>query len=396
MSSAKIILKQNKTKCLTKIPLYLRVTHNRRSSYLYLGHTIQQKYWDDNSQKVKSSYNNSARLNAYLSSKLLQVENEILIAEAKKEHYTAKDIIASLNKKPKMTFTQFADDYRDRLLDNGNYSRYKKLKGILSKLKDFNKNVDLEFEALNYDFLKKYELWLKKTKKNKINTIHSNMKFIRQLFREAITEQLVEAEKNPFLRFKLKQQKTSRQFLIDSEIDSIYALDLTGTREVCRDMFVFACDTGIRISDLLTIKRSHFDGNHLVFNMRKTKSTIRLKIPTRAKTILNKYEASLTPKTEYIFPPLQTTKYAGTSLDKAIMSKTTLFNSYLKEIANQAEIEKHLTFHVSRHSFGTRAIGKGIRVEVASKLMGHTDLKTTMIYAQIVNADMDQGMSAFD
>ncbi|MFT4521683.1 MAG: integrase [Bacteroidia bacterium] len=86
------------------------------------------------------------------------------------------------------------------------------------------------------------------------------------------------------------------------------------------------------------------------------------------KTILNKYEVSLTPKTEYIFPPLQATKYTGTTLDKAIMSKTTLFNSYLKEIANQAEIEKHLTFHVSHHSFGTRAIGIGIRVEVASNL----------------------------
>jgi site-specific recombinase XerD len=68
----------------------------------------------------------------------------------------------------------------------------------------------------------------------------------------------------------------------------------------------------------------------------------------------------------------------------------------LKIIAAKAGIEKHISFHSSRHTFATRALKKGMRIEYVSKLMGHTNLKTTQIYAKIVNEELDKAMDVFN
>ncbi len=396
MSSIKIVLKREKAKGFTKIPLYLRITKNRKSSYKALGHKVTEKQWDANMQRVKSSHPNSARLNSVLANKVAEAEKQLLKDEEAVQFNTAKDLIKGMNKKGMDSFTQFGEEYLQRLLDEQNYSRHKKLKGILSKLSDYTNSSEISFNEINVPFLESYEKWMRNVRNNKTNTIHANMKFIRQLFREAVNSKTINPEQNPFLQYKLKQEKTQREYLTDEEIDRIHALELSGTKKICQDMFVFACDTGIRISDLLTIRRKNYDGKHLTFQMRKTKSTVSIMLSSRAQEILSTYEPNKKPKSEYLFPPMRGKSADKLTIEKAIMSKTAQFNSYLKSIAELAEIEKHVTFHVSRHSFGTRALRKGIRIEQASKLMGHSDLKTTMVYTKIVNSDLDEAMKAFD
>ena len=129
--------------------------------------------------------------------------------------------------------------------------------------------------------------------------------------------------------------------------------------------------------------------------MRKTKETLFIKLPSRAQSIVEQYIQQCTSSSDFICPSLRGRTYTKLQLDKAIMSKTALYNKYLKTISKKAEIDKHITFHVSRHTFGTRALRKGIPVQIVQKLMGHNSIKTTMIYAKVVDSELDKAMEAF-
>ena len=60
-------------------------------------------------------------------------------------------------------------------------------------------------------------------------------------------------------------------------------------------------------------------------------------------------------------------------------------NAYLKEIADICQINKNLTYHVARHTFATMSISKGVPIETVSKMLGHSKIQTTQIYARITN-----------
>ncbi len=83
-------------------------------------------------------------------------------------------------------------------------------------------------------------------------------------------------------------------------------------------------------------------------------------------------------------------------LFKAISSNTAYTNKNLKMIADKAEINKNISFHSSRHTWATRALRKGMRIEYVSKLMGHSTIKTTQVYTKIVNSELDNAMNVFD
>ena len=111
--------------------------------------------------------------------------------------------------------------------------------------------------------------------------------------------------------------------------------------------------------------------------------------------------ASYNPKkkdSDFVFPLLKNSiDYSdATTLFKAISSNTAHANKNLKLIANKAEISKSISFHSSRHSFATRALRKGIRIEYVSKLLGHSSIKTTQIYTKIINSELDNAMDIFN
>ncbi len=83
-------------------------------------------------------------------------------------------------------------------------------------------------------------------------------------------------------------------------------------------------------------------------------------------------------------------------LDKMISSKTTIVNKQLKDLATDAGIDKNLSFHISRHTWATRALRKGVSIDKVSKLMGHAAIKETQVYAKIVNEELDKAMDVFN
>ena len=84
------------------------------------------------------------------------------------------------------------------------------------------------------------------------------------------------------------------------------------------------------------------------------------------------------------------------ALDNEISKGTALINKSLKALEEDSELGKHISFHISRHTWATRALRKGISIDKVSKLMGHAQIKETQIYAKIVNEELDKAMDVFN
>ena len=144
------------------------------------------------------------------------------------------------------------------------------------------------------------------------------------------------------------------------------------------------CFTGLSYIDIKTLKASEicisFDGKPWIMRHRqKTDTPVNvplLKIPL---AILKKYEGRL-PKGE-LLPVLSNQK----------------LNSYLKEIADLCGINKNITFHLARHTFATTTtLSKGVPIETVSKMLGHTNIETTQIYARSTNEKIRKDMSSLE
>jgi hypothetical protein len=149
---------------------------------------------------------------------------------------------------------------------------------------------------------------------------------------------------------------------------------------------------------MLQIQWKHFDGTNINFTIKKTGTQLSIKVPNKGLEILDKYKLPKTDKNAYIFPmlPKDLNLDNPVDVDIAISSATSYINKNLKSIATKAKIEKHLSFHISRHTWATRALKKGISIDKVSKLMGHAAIKETQIYAKIVSSELDKAMDVFN
>ncbi len=154
-------------------------------------------------------------------------------------------------------------------------------------------------------------------------------------------------------------EKTTKTYLSEDELSAIVRLQLTPeTRmDLHRDMFIFAANAGgLRVSDVLMLKWSNFDQTHINFKRKKTGPQSGIKLPTIALDIIEKYRAQA-QSVKYIFPMLvnDLNEKDARELDSAISSASAYINKNLKFIARKAGIEKTLSFHISRHTWATRA-----------------------------------------
>lgn len=398
--SVKLVLRKDKVNKLGLVPIHFRITKNRKSSYVASGKYIRVNEWDEKNNKVKTTYKNSTRLNHYLMTKLTELHNDVLELETTQKLPTGLQLKQSLYGKQPLEFFPYSEAINQKNLLEGKVSTFDKNSSILKKLKNYVKGKKITFQEITPAFLNEYEAYLR-ARGNKTNTIHKDMRYIRKLFNDAYREELIDHHTIPFNRYKMKTEKTVRDYLNDDEILLIEQLPLLqGTKiDLHRDMFVFASyAAGLRVSDVLTIKWKDYDGEYLHVTVNKTKGQLSIKLPNKAIAILNKYNKGNSNPTDYIFPMVDNsvTPSNARAYDLAVSRATACINKSLKLIAKKCKIEKRLSFHISRHSFATRALTKGISIDKVSKLLGHSNIATTQIYAKIVNSELDKAMDVFN
>ena len=397
----------NKINKYGQVPIYLRVTKNRRSKYIALDVYIDPKDWNEKTGKVRPGAINAKQINSYLSIK--EAEATSLEMESRSNFVSAYDIKSKLlGISPGDFFTFFEKRLQERSeeFSIGTINHYK---CVQKKLKNFCGKEQLYFDELNVPFIRDFQEYLKNTLNNHTNTIHSNLKIIRTLINDATAEELMPIEKNPFNKIKLKTQKTSREFLLDDELDRLEKLELQENSIIFhhRNLYIFSAYTaGIRISDLLTMRWKNFDGEHLYFTIKKNQEDISIKLPEKSLALLKYYrgiaqqekEKTFIPPESYIFPLLKISfdETDKLILHKAISSATTYVNKNLRLLTKKAKIHKNISFHTARHSWAVRALQKGMRIEYVSKLMGHASVKHTEVYAKILNEELDKAMEIFN
>jgi integrase/recombinase XerD len=204
----------------------------------------------------------------------------------------SKRIKDVLKGKKSGSFLDYADNYNLGLKKNGQISTYTKRKAIFAKLRAYLKDQDLSFDELTVTFLKGYERHLRDELGNGTNTIHFNLKVLRRVINEAIDEDLMDHAKNPFLRYKLKLEKTGKEYLTEEQLTQLEALELTPGTKVYphRNMYVFSAYTGgLRILDVLLLKWEHIEDGNVIITTKETGTIVAIKAPAKALAILDLY-----------------------------------------------------------------------------------------------------------
>ncbi|MFW5726733.1 MAG: site-specific integrase, partial [bacterium] len=194
--------------------------------------------------------------------------------------------------------------------------------------------------------------------------------------------------KDPFIKFKLKFEKKDRGFLTQDELLRIQEKNLPIERlDQTRDIFIFSCYTGLSYAEVYDLTPQHIVmglDRKLWIQGKRRKSGEFYKVPLlpQAKAMVDKYQDH----------PLSQAN--GKVLPVYTNQKT---NAYLKEIATLCEIDKNLSFHLARHTFATTVtLANGVPIESVSKMLGHTSLRTTQVYAKVVEQKLSEDMSKLE
>ncbi len=401
MSTVKVIFDEKRLTKSGEVPIWLRIIKDRKPKYISLRIKVKPKDWDVANNRVKKSHPNSQRLNNFISHKLADAEGIVLELDTSKKYSSPSKVKDAVLGRSSVSFFKYAQRNLDRLEKEGKVSTFESQQITLIKLKKYLKGKDLIFDELTVPFLIGYQDYLRDELGNAVNTIHCNFKNIRKLVNDAVREEILPMDKNPFIRFKCKSENSEKSFLTEEELQKVEEIYLDPEKNLChsRNMYVFACYTGgLRISDMLQLKWGNYDGERLIIRTQKTDTLLSIMLPNKSKAIIEQYLKTDTQPTDFIFPFLENYKDYSEPfvLHKSISNANATINIHLSKIATALQIPKKMNFHSSRHCFAVRALRKGMRIEYVSKLMAHSSIKTTQIYAKIVNEQLDEAMAIFN
>jgi integrase len=384
----KLVLRKDRPNKTGQLPVYLRITENRKPRYYSSGIFVKDKDWLDEKQRVSRKHPDADFVNDRLN-EFFHIQRSLFLNQIKEvEEPEIPD------------FFSYAEKIMERLKANKQYEEWKKYRVVIGKFRDFTDTDYLPFDEITVGTLVDFETYLRTVKKNGRNTIYKNTSKIRRIFRIAIQEEIIPPSVNPFTRYSPKSERPSEKTkLAIADIKRIQDLDLSpgSWKWHSRNYFLFSfyC-AGIRFGDLCLLKWNNIHNGRLVYQMTKTGHGKNVKLLPPALEILQHYEDDRDPES-YIFPLLPANKDLSDPFDlkKAISSKNVLVNKFLQAIGRLAEIQEHITFHVSRHSFADYARKKNMNLYSISKALGHSDLKITQQYLksfdeETLDEDMDK------
>lgn len=396
-SSVKVTLRKKLNK-EGKYPLAVRITKDRRTSYLYTGQFIDLKHWDSKERIVRKSHPNAMRLNNLLLAKLSEANMKILELQTTKDDISSKqikkEITAPLNK---TTFKELAESYLQEIKANGKLTRHASDKVRVDHLVRFAKNNYLTFKEIDEAFLKRFMSYLKLSKKLSQRSIVNNLVVIRTLYNRAIKQGMVDRKHYPFGsdKIRIKFPETEKVGLTIKEIQEIEGLETLNEQENhARNVWLFSFYlAGMRVSDVLLIRWSDIYDDRLHYRMNKNDKLLSLKLPEKLLPILMQYKVDKSCDEDFIFPEM---KKANTESLQDVFAKTKTatkkFNNYLKSIAEKAKIAKKITMHIARHSFGNIA-GDKIPIQMLQKLYRHSSVTTTINYqANFMHRETDDAL----
>ncbi len=375
--------------------VFARVTVNGRRTEISLKKKVRVQNWDEAKGKARGSKEETRRLNEHIE------RIRSLVADCYHQLIEQRKVVTTDSVKALFLGIEVEDftlcklaEYHNRemvhKLAPGTMKNYFTTQKYIEKfLKERYKRKDICLSELNYKFILDFEVYLKNHKpKDHQKQLNNNgiMKHIERLCKMInLAISLDWLAKNPFANFKLHFDKVDKDFLTSAELSAVFKKSFPIERlQIVRDIFLFCCFTGLAYVDVMSLTRQNIikgiDGNDwLITRRQKTDTTVKVPLLPQALELIKTYKEN--PKAlNYgtLFPVISNQK----------------MNAYLKEIADVCGINKSITFHVARHTFATTVtLSNGIPIESVSKMLGHTTIRTTQVYARVVEQKLSDDMS---
>ncbi len=378
-----------------KAPIYASVTINGKRVEISMKHYIALEDWNSQKGQGRGMSSEVIQLNQYLlqvKSRLVEYYRQIQLQDQVPTAELLKNKFLGVTKERPtlLKLIEYHNKSMQGVLATGTLKHYSTTERYLKLyLKKKYKVQDYALADLSYEFITNFEYFLRTYKPvDHHKPIGNNtvMKHIERL-RKMVTmgARMEWIEKDPFIHYKLKYHKTTREFLTAEELESIEEKVFSIPRlQFVRDLFVFSCYTGLAYIDAVQLKPENIsigiDGeNWISIHRQKSRQPVRIPILPKAQEVIDTYKDHPSSiNANCVFPNISNQK----------------LNSYLKEIADLCGIRKPLTFHIARHTFATTVtLSNGVPLETVSKLLGHSSIQMTQIYAKIVEQKVSQDMS---
>tara|TARA_R110002124_G_scaffold138576_5_gene302073 strand:- start:7133 stop:8398 length:1266 start_codon:yes stop_codon:yes gene_type:complete len=374
--------------------IYARITVNGKRATISLKRKVLVSNWDVHKNRARGTNQKSRILNSYLDETYnhlfkcyrdLMNEHKLITAQVVKARYFGNDE----NNRSITDIINYHNEDMVNKLKWGTQKNYYTTQSYISKfLLKFYKTTDLYLRELDYHFIIKFEKYLREyvpedhQKPMGNNTVMKHIERFRKMI--TLSHKLGWIQLDPFINFKSKFIKNERGFLSLEELQEIENKQFSIHRlELVKDLFVFSCYTSLSYIDVIHLTADNIcigiDGELWIYYKReKTTKPIRIPLLPKALQIIEKYKSSRKSISQgSIFPKISNQK----------------LNSYLKEIADVCGIKKNLTFHIARHTFATTVtLSNGMPIETVSKLLGHSRISTTQIYAKVIERKVSDDM----
>ncbi len=350
---------------------------NQRKIYFKTNIYLRPEHWDKQTAQV-CNHPQANDLNAMLFEYVLHLQ-AIELSFWKRGIQPTLALLRDAIKKNtpiNVTFTVFAKEYVKH--SDRRKSTKDNLITTINVLQEFRQGLD--FKDITYSFLKDFETYLRE-KGNGVNTVAKHLRQLRTLVNEAINQGYIHADAYPFRKFKIKQEKGRHEFLTPDELRKLENLEVHDQKlRHVLDAFLFCCYVGLRFSDFCQLSPENFikvNGKRWL-HFKSIKTGIELRLPLhllfegKALSILDRYNIE---------------EFASLGCNSDV-------NKYLAQIADMARIRKHITYHTARHTCATLLIHQGVPITTVQKLLGHTSVKTTEIYSEVLSSTILRDLKA--
>jgi site-specific recombinase XerD len=376
--------------------IMVRITINGKRIDWSLGKQVNPDHWISGAGILKSAAKESKLVNPYLNQVRGDIQTHFNILTTKCVNVTPEMVknaffgIQEETKKEKTLLEafnyhnlKFKEKAQIGKVSMKSWERLEIAKNkVIAFMNEVLKCQDKNLTELKMSFVTEYEHFLSVNQKMQTNTVMKYIKILKQILNYAVALDWLQS--NPFNQFKCTYRNPDRVVLSQDEIDVLYFKVMPNERlEQVKDIFLFACYTGYAFSDIESLSPDAvvkgIDGE-IWIHANRVKTDVRenvmlLDIPLK---IIEKYKNNKQCMAKgTLLPAISNQKY----------------NAYLKEIAALCNINKHLTSHIARHTFATTVtLANGISLESVSAMLGHASIKTTQIYAKVVQSKLSTEM----
>ena len=368
------------------VPIYCRVRYGDTTAQFSTKIDVPYINWDSKRTRVKG--NSKKAMNLKLETLRISIiekydalikTNVIITAKTIIDYYKNDTLIMNsvIN-----VFKQHNTNMKSLIGIEYSYGSYKNYKTTLKHLikyinTKYNAN-DIFLNKINYDFIYNFSQFLLLHTECNHNGMMKHLQRFKKITNFCIKNNYI--TKDPFVGFKISFKKSNRVYINKDELETLKNITLNNNLNKVRDVFLFSCYTGLSYIDLYNLSLKNiikgYDGLQWIFVKRqKTDIPSNLPILPYAFSILKKYKKE--KNVNRIFPMISNQK----------------MNKALKEIAHLCNFNKKLTFHSARHTFATTVtLTNGVPIETVSKMLGHNNIKTTQLYARVIDSKISSDM----